>query len=254
MKHHIDLNCDLGESFGAWRMGDDDNAMRHISSANIACGLHAGDPTTMRATVAAAVRYKVAIGAHPSLPDLQGFGRREMQVSPAEVHAMVLYQIGALAAFATAAGARLRHVKPHGALYNMSARDPAIADAIAEAVSGFDAGLILVGLSGSESIKAAERRGLHAANEVFADRRYRADGSLMPRSLPGAVINDMDHAVAQALDLATRGEVVADDGSLVQVQADTLCLHGDRADAADFARRLRLALDAASVDVLALQR
>lgn len=254
MKHHIDLNCDLGESFGAWRMGDDDNAMRHISSANIACGLHAGDPTTMRATVAAAVRYKVAIGAHPSLPDLQGFGRREMQVSPAEVHAMVLYQIGALAAFATAAGARLRHVKPHGALYNMSARDPAIADAIAEAVSGFDAGLILVGLSGSESIKAAERRGLHAANEVFADRRYRADGSLMPRSLPGAVIDDMDHAVAQALDLATRGEVVADDGSLVQVQADTLCLHGDRADAADFARRLRLALDAASVDVLALQR
>lgn len=254
MKHHIDLNCDLGESFGAWRMGDDDNAMRHISSANIACGLHAGDPTTMRATVAAAVRYKVAIGAHPSLPDLQGFGRREMQVSPAEVHAMVLYQIGALSAFATAAGARLRHVKPHGALYNMSARDPAIADAIAEAVSGFDAGLILVGLSGSESIKAAERRGLHAANEVFADRRYRADGSLMPRSLPGAVIDDMDHAVAQALDLATRGEVVADDGSLVQVQADTLCLHGDRADAADFARRLRLALDAASVDVLALQR
>ena len=254
MKHHIDLNCDLGESFGAWRMGDDDNAMRHISSANIACGLHAGDPTTMRATVAAAVRYKVAIGAHPSLPDLQGFGRREMQVSPAEVHAMVLYQIGALSAFATAAGARLRHVKPHGALYNMSARDPAIADAIAEAVSGFDARLILVGLSGSESIKAAERRGLHAANEVFADRRYRADGSLMPRSLPGAVIDDMDHAVAQALDLATRGEVVADDGSLVQVQADTLCLHGDRADAADFARRLRLALDAASVDVVALQR
>ena len=254
MKHHIDLNCDLGESFGAWRMGDDDNAMRHISSANIACGLHAGDPTTMRATVTAAIRYKVAIGAHPSLPDLQGFGRREMQVSPAEVHAMVLYQIGALSAFATAAGARLRHVKPHGALYNMSARDPAIADAIAEAVSGFDARLILVGLSGSESIKAAERRGLHAANEVFADRRYRADGSLMPRSLPGAVIDDMDHAVAQALDLATRGEVVADDGSLVQVQADTLCLHGDRADAADFARRLRLALDAASVDVLALQR
>ena len=254
MKYQIDLNCDLGESFGAWRMGDDDNAMQHISSANIACGMHAGDPTTMRATVAAAVRYKVAIGAHPSLPDLQGFGRREMQVSPAEVHAMVLYQIGALSGFATAAGARLRHVKPHGALYNMSARDPAIADAIAEAVSDFDARLILVGLSGSESIKAAERRGLHAAHEVFADRRYRADGRLMPRSLPGAVIDDIDMAVAQALDLATRGEVVADDGSLLQPQADTLCLHGDRADSADFARRLRLALDAASVDVVALQR
>ena len=253
MKHRIDLNCDLGESFGAWSMGDDDNAMQHISSANIACGFHAGDPAIMRATVAAAVRYTVAIGAHPSLPDLPGFGRREMQVGAADVHAMVLYQIGALSGFATAAGARLRHVKPHGALYNMSARDPMIADAIAEAVADFDARLIVVGLSGSESIKAAELRGLRVAHEVFADRRYRADGSLIPRSHAGAVIDNVDHAVAQALDLATRGEVVADDGSLVQLQADTLCLHGDRADAADFARRLRLALDAASVEVVALQ-
>lgn len=253
MKNQIDLNCDLGESFGAWRMGDDENAMQHISSANIACGFHAGDPATMRATVAAALRYKVAIGAHPSLPDLQGFGRREMQVSAADIHAMLLYQIGALSAFATAAGTRLRHVKPHGALYNMSARDPVIADAVAEAIAGFDPTLILVGLSGSESIKAAERRGLRAAHEVFADRRYRADGSLMPRSQTGAVIDDIDHAVAQALDLATRGEVIADDGSLVQLHADTLCLHGDRADASAFARRLRLALDAASVQIVALR-
>ncbi len=254
MKHRIDLNCDLGESFGAWRKGDDDNAMQHISSVNIACGFHAGDPATMRATVAAAVRYGVAIGAHPSLPDLQGFGRREMQVSAADVHAMVLYQVGALSGFATAAGTSLTHVKPHGALYNMSARDPVVADAIAEAVAAFDASLILVGLSGSESIKAAERRGLRVAHEVFADRRYRADGSLMPRSVPGAVIDDIDQAVAQALHLATRGEVVADDGSLVQLAADTLCLHGDRADAAEFARRLRLALDAASIAVVALRR
>lgn len=254
MKHRIDLNCDLGESFGAWRMGDDDNAMQHISSANIACGFHAGDAATMRATVAAAVRYNVSIGAHPSLPDLQGFGRREMRVSAADVHAMVLYQIGALSAFTKAAGTQLNHVKPHGALYNMSARDPVIADAIAEAVMDFDATLILVGLSGSESITAAEKRGLRVAHEVFADRRYRTDGSLMPRSQPGAVIDDIDHAVAQALDLATRGEVVADDGSLVQLQADTLCLHGDRVDAAEFARRLRLALDAASVEVVALKR
>ncbi|MFZ2236727.1 MAG: 5-oxoprolinase subunit PxpA [Dokdonella sp.] len=254
MKHRIDLNCDIGESFGAWRMGDDDNAMQHISSANIACGFHAGDPATMRATVAAAMRYKVTIGAHPSLPDLQGFGRREMQVSAADVHAMVLYQVGALSGFTTAAGARLSHVKPHGALYNMSARDPVVADAIAEAVADFDSTLIFVGLSGSESIKAAERRGLPVAHEVFADRRYRADGSLMPRSVPGAVIDDIDQAVAQALDLATRGQVVADDGSLVQLQADTLCLHGDREDAAEFARRLRLALDAASVEVIALER
>ena len=253
MKNRIDLNCDLGESFGAWRMGDDDEAMQHISSANIACGFHAGDPATMRATVAAAVRYHVAIGAHPSLPDLQGFGRREMQVSAADVHAMVLYQVGALSGFVTAAGARLSHVKPHGALYNMSARDPVVADAIAEAVADFDSTLILVGLSGSESIKAAERRGLRVAHEVFADRRYRADGSLMPRSFAGAVINDIDQAVSQALNLATRGEVLANDGSLIRLAVDTLCLHGDREDAAEFARRLRLALDAASVEVVALQ-
>ena len=254
MKHQIDLNCDLGESYGAWRMGDDDNAMQHISSANIACGFHAGDPATMRATVAAALRYGVAIGAHPSLPDLQGFGRREMQVSAADVHAIVLYQVGALCAFATAAGARLSHVKPHGALYNMSARDPVVADAIAEAVSDFDSTLMLVGLSGSESIKAAERRGLRVAHEVFADRRYRVDGSLMARSMPGAMINDIDQAIAQALNLATRAEVVADDGSVIQLAVDTLCLHGDREDAAEFARRLRLALDAASVEVVAFQR
>lgn len=254
MKNRIDLNCDLGEAFGAWRMGDDDNAMQHISSANIACGFHAGDPATMRATVAAAVRYGVAIGAHASLPDLQGFGRREMQVSAAEVHAMVLYQVGALSGFATAAGARLSHVKPHGALYNMSARDPIIADAIAEAVVDFDPTLILVGLSGSESIRASERRGLRVAHEVFADRRYRADGSLMPRSGAGAVIGDIDQAVSQALDLATRGEVVADDGCLIKLAVDTLCLHGDRDDAAEFARRLRLGLDAASVEVIALGR
>ncbi len=253
MKHRIDLNCDLGESFGAWRMGDDANAMQHISSANIACGFHAGDPATMRATVAAAVRYGVAIGAHPSLPDLQGFGRREMQVSAADVHAMVLYQVAALSGFATAAGARLSHVKPHGALYNMSARNPVVADAIAEAVADFDSTLILVGLSGSESIKAAERRGLRVAHEVFADRRYREDGSLMPRSFAGAVINDIDQAVSQALNLATRGEVIANDGSMIRLAVDTLCLHGDREDAAEFARRLRLALDAASVEVVALQ-
>ena len=254
MKHQIDLNCDLGESYGAWRMGDDDNAMQHISSASIACGFHAGDPATMRATVAAALRYGVAIGAHPSLPDLQGFGRREMQVSAADVHAIVLYQVGALCAFATAAGARLSHVKPHGALYNMTARDPVVADAIAEAVSDFDSTLMLVGLSGSESIKAAERRGLRVAHEVFADRRYRVDGSLMARSMAGAMINDIDQAIAQALNLATRAEVVADDGSVIQLAVDTLCLHGDREDAAEFARRLRLALDAASVEVVAFQR
>lgn len=249
----IDLNCDLGESYGAWRMGDDDAAMQHISSANIACGFHAGDPATMRKTIAAAVRHEVAIGAHPSLPDLQGFGRREMAVSADEVRDLVLYQMGALAAFAQAAGVRLSHVKPHGALYNMAARDSRLADAMATAVRSFDPGLILIGLSGSELPAAGARAGLRVAHEVFSDRRYRADGSLVPRSVAGAVIDDIDTAIEQALRIATCGEVLADDGSVVVVQADTLCLHGDRADAAEFARRLHAALETASVRIRPLQ-
>ena len=247
----IDLNCDLGESFGAWTMGADAAVLGCISSANIACGFHAGDPTTMRRTVAEARRLGVAIGAHPSLPDLQGFGRREMQVAPDEVEAMLLYQIGALAAFARAAGTRLAHVKPHGALYNMAARDAALADAIARAVHTFDPGLRLVGLAGSELPRAGERAGLRVAHEAFVDRRYEADGSLTPRRHADAVIHDVDAAIAQALELACHGRVRCRDGSLLTVGADTLCVHGDRADAAPFARRLRDALDAAGVAVAA---
>ncbi|MEO7917710.1 MAG: 5-oxoprolinase subunit PxpA [Dokdonella sp.] len=249
----IDLNCDLGESFGAWKMGDDEGALKHISSANIACGFHAGDPATMRRTVAAAIRHDVAIGAHPSLPDLQGFGRREIAISASEVHDLILYQIGALAAFAKAEGGTLSHVKPHGALYNMAARDVSLADAVADAVRDFDSNLILVGLSGSELPAAGERAGLRVAHEVFSDRRYRADGSLLPRSDAGAVIDDIAEAIDQALRLATRGEVVTDDGSVLAVRADTLCLHGDRPTAAEFASRLRVALDTASINVVALR-
>ena len=249
MTNTIDLNCDMGESFGAWTMGDDAAVLAHVTSANIACGFHAGDPDTMQRTVASAVAAGVAIGAHVSLPDLQGFGRREMKISASEAHAMTLYQIGALAAFVRAASTRLHHVKPHGALYNMAARDAALADAIAQAVRDFDPALVLVGLAGSELPRAGERAGLAVAHEAFTDRRYERDGTLTPRRETGAVIHDVDAAVAQAVAIATRGVVTARDGSVVAVQADTLCVHGDRPDAVIFAQRLRTALEDAGVHV-----
>ncbi len=238
----IDLNCDLGESFGAWSMGNDKAVLGFISSANIACGFHAGDANTMLRTTRAAAANGVAIGAHPSLPDLQGFGRREMQISSDEVHALVLYQVGALAAFARVAGTRLTHVKPHGALYNMAARDATLADAIAGAVKVFDAGLLLVGLAGSELPRAGMRAGLRVAHEAFADRRYRRDGSLVSRREPDAVIHDIDAAVKQALAIVVQGKVTAQDGSVFELRADTICVHGDRPDAAQFAEQLRDAL------------
>jgi UPF0271 protein len=245
----VDLNCDLGESFGAWTMGADAAVMPWISSANIACGFHAGDPDTMRHTLELAVRARVAVGAHVSLPDLAGFGRREMRVSPDEAYAMTLYQIGALAGFARAAGARLRHVKPHGALYNMAARDALLAAAIAQAVRDFDARLILVGLCASALTDAGEKIGLVVAHEAFADRRYEDDGSLTPRREPDAVITDIDTAIAQALAIVTRGEVTTRSGATRTLVADTLCVHGDRSDAAIFARRLHDALVAAGVAI-----
>jgi 5-oxoprolinase (ATP-hydrolysing) subunit A len=248
----IDLNCDLGESFGAWRMGQDDAVLDYISSANVACGFHAGDASVMQRTVQAAMARGVAIGAHPSLPDLQGFGRREMQISADEAHALVLYQTGALSAFAVAAGTRLTHVKPHGALYNMAARDAQLADAIAGAVRDFDAGLILVGLAGSELPRAGSRLGLRVAHEAFADRRYRSDGSLVSRREPDAVIHDIDAAVAQAVAIAIEGRVTARDGTPVVIAADTICVHGDRPDAAEFAHRLQAGLVAAGVAIAAL--
>jgi UPF0271 protein len=252
MKRSIDLNCDMGESFGVWTMGDDGAVLMHVTSANVACGFHAGDPDTMRRTVALAIRAGVAIGAHVSLPDLQGFGRREIRVSSDETHALTLYQLGALAAFARAAGTRLHHVKPHGALYNMAARDAALADAIAGAVRDFDPALILVGLANSELPRAGTRAGLAVAHEAFADRRYERDGALTPRREADAVIHEVDAAVAQAVAIATQGVVAARDGSVLALHADTLCVHGDRPDAAVFARRLREALENAGMCVQAV--
>ena len=247
MTRRIDLNSDIGESFGAWSMGDDAGVLAHVTSANVACGFHAGDPDTMRRTVELAARANVAIGAHVSLPDLQGFGRREMKLGADEAYALTLYQIGALAGFARAAGTRLRHVKPHGALYNMAARDAALADAIARATRDFDAALILVGLADGELPRAGERAGLAVAHEAFADRRYQADGTLTPRREADAVIKDVDAAVAQALAIAARGEVATREGGVLRLRADTLCVHGDRTGAGVFAARLRAALDVAGL-------
>ena len=245
----IDINSDLGESFGAWRMGDDAALLAIVSSANIACGFHGGDPDIMRGTVALAVQHDVSIGAHVSLPDLQGFGRREMAVTPNEAYAMTLYQVGALHAFAKAAGTRLRHVKPHGALYNMAARDAALAAAIARAIRDFDPSLRLFGLANSALIDAGVAAGLPVASEAFADRRYRSDGSLQPRREPDAVIQESDEAIAQAMAMAREGQVCAVDGSIVALQADTLCVHGDGSHAVAFARQLRAALEAADIGI-----
>ena len=250
----IDLNADLGESFGAWRMGDDAGVMPWITSANIACGFHAGDPSIMRATVALCIEHGVAIGAHTSLPDLQGFGRREMKILPNDVYAQTLYQLGALHAFVCAAGTHLHHVKPHGALYNMAARDHALAYAIAAAVRDFNPTLILMGLAGSALVEAGRAAGLRVQREGFCDRRYRADGSLTPRSEAGAVIEDIDDAVAQAVSIATVTETTAGDGSKVRIEADSLCVHGDRANAAAFAEHLHRALAGAGVQIAAATR
>ena len=248
----IDLNCDCGESFGSWTMGDDAAILAHVTSANIACGGHAGDPLVMRRTVARAHGQGVAIGAHPGYPDLQGFGRRSLALSPDEASAWVLAQIGALAAIARAEGALLAHVKPHGALYNDAARNPALAQAIARAVASFDAGLTLVGLAGSLLIAAGQAAGLAVAREAFADRAYEADGSLRDRRLPGALIHDEQVALAQTISIARDGFVTAYNGEQIAVQAETICLHGDAPGAAARAARLRAGLAEAGIAVRAL--
>lgn len=245
----IDLNVDCGESFGAWTLGDDAAVLRHVTSANIACGGHAGDPGVMRRTLRLCRELGVSAGAHPGYPDLQGFGRRALPMSPDEIADSVLAQLGALEALARAEGVKLTHVKPHGALYNRAAADRAVADAIAGAVAAFDRGLILVGLAGSQLIEAGRAAGLRVAREAFADRAYEADGSLRARHLPGALIEDTVQGVAQALGIALRGEVTGWDGSCVRLEADTLCIHGDTPGAAARAEQLRRALEQGGVAV-----
>jgi UPF0271 protein len=251
MSVRIDLNCDMGESFGAWTMGHDIEILDFVTSANIACGFHAGDPQTMHRTVEAALARGVAVGAHPGLPDLQGFGRRAMALSAAEAHDLVVYQVGALAGFARALGGRVSHVKAHGALYNMAARDRALAEAIAQAVADIDPDLALFGLAGSEMIRAAEKLGLRAVDEVFADRTYQDDGSLTPRGRRDAMIEDIETAVLQIRRMITDGVVRSVTGTDVAVRAGTLCIHGDQPGASQFARRIRSELGQAGIDVRA---
>jgi|SRR6185503_5065449 len=234
----IDLNCDMGEAFGNYPMPNDEKLLDYISSASIACGFHAGDPNVMQTTVNAAVKKGVAIGAHPGLPDLQGFGRREMQVSPKEVYQMVLYQVGALHAFVKAAGGRLNHVKAHGALYNMAGRDPLLARAIVDAVHDFDPGLILFALANSEMVVAAKKTGLAYASEVFADRTYQDNGSLTPRTQPNALITDEKQSLAQAMMMVNKQQVLSANQKIIPLKADTLCLHGDGAHAVEFAKTI----------------
>lgn len=247
----IDLNADVGESYGPWVMGADEELIPLVSSINVACGAHAGDPLVMARTVELARRHGVGLGAHPGYPDRDGFGRRELAMTVPELRASLLAQLGALAAFAHDAGLRLRHVKPHGALYNRAAHDRAVADTIAAAVADFDAELVLVGLAGSELVKAGRRRRLAVANEAFADRAYEADGSLRSRALPGALLDTAEAAAEQALSIATLHQVIAHDGSPVKVRADTICIHGDTPAAAEYARAIRDALGAAGVAIAA---
>jgi UPF0271 protein len=232
-------------------MGQDAALMDSISSANVACGFHAGDPGAMRATVALAREKGVAIGAHPGFQDLVGFGRREMKATPAEVEDLVLYQVSALAGMASAQGVRLQHVKAHGALYNMACRDRALADAIARAVAAFDRSLILFGLPNSELLHAGAAAGLSVAAEVFADRAYDPDGSLTSRTKPGSVIHDTSKVVERAINMVRDKQVIAVDGSTVSLQADTICLHGDTPGAADHAKAVRRGLEAAGIEVRA---
>ncbi|RKO68038.1 LamB/YcsF family protein [Desulfofundulus salinus] len=245
----VDLNADVGESFGAYKIGMDEEVIKYISSANIACGLHAGDPVVMEKTINLAAEYGVGVGAHPGYPDLQGFGRRNMALSPAEVKAYVMYQIGAIMSFARAAGVRVVHVKPHGALYNIAAKDPSIALAIVEAIKAVDEELILLALAGSEMVKAARAAGLKVAQEVFADRAYNADGTLVARSKPGAVIHDPGTAIPRAVRMVTEGKVTAINGEEVSIEADSICVHGDNPQAIEFVRKLRKALEAAGVSI-----
>jgi len=247
--HQVDLNCDLGESFGAYHLGNDEAILPFFTSANIACGFHAGDPAIMKKTVHLALENKVAIGAHPGFPDLVGFGRRNLAISPTEAYDLVVYQIGALWAFVQAAGGVLHHVKPHGALYNMAAQNKDLAEAIAEAIYKVDARMILYGLANSELILAGQKIGLKVAQEVFADRTYQPNGTLTPRHLPQALILDPAEAVKQVIRMITQNKVLSQTGEAIPIQADTVCIHGDGPHALNFATHLHQALTRAGITV-----
>lgn len=249
MNDRIDLNCDMGESFGAYRIGADEDVFPFITSANVACGFHGGDPSVMRTTLARARQRGVAVGAHPGFQDLIGFGRRNMDATPDEIYDLVVYQIGALLGFANAAGMTLQHVKAHGALYNMAVVKAELAAAIAHAVHDVDRGLVLFGLPGSHLISEGRAAGLATAGEAFADRNYMPDGTLVSRRRPDAQVHDAEEAVARAIRMVREGKVRTIDGTDIALEVDTICIHGDGAHAAEFAQRLRSGFEEAGIDV-----
>lgn len=250
--YQIDLNCDLGESFGCYRLGQDAQVIPWITSANVACGYHASDPVVMERTIAMAKEAGIQVGAHPGFPDLMGFGRRNMQVSYEEAKAYTLYQVGALDGFCRAKGMTLQHVKPHGALYNMAAKDAGLAEAICRAVQEYDSNLILMALSGSEMIKAAESMGLSAASEVFADRAYEEDGTLVNRRKDGAMITDEEEAIFRVIRMVKEKKVQAITGKDIPIRADSVCVHGDGEKALAFVRRIREALEKEGIRICSL--
>ena len=243
MAFKVDLNCDLGESFGNYKIGGDDKIIPLISSTNVACGFHAGDPVVMKKTIETAKKNNIGIGAHPGFLDLMGFGRREMKISIDEAKAYVLYQLGALGAFCKSEGVKLQHVKPHGALYNMAAKDYKLSRAICEAVAEFDNSLIILGLSGSETLKAAKDLGLKYASEVFADRAYEEDGSLVARSKEGAMIHDENEAIERVIKMIKEQKVISITRKEIPIKADSICVHGDGEKALLFVRRIREKLE-----------
>ncbi len=248
----VDLNSDLGESFGNYTIGLDESVIMSVSSVNIACGWHAGDALMMEKTVALAKKHGVGIGAHPGYPDLMGFGRRNMAVTPKEVKAYVKYQLGALIGFALSTGEKIQHVKPHGAMYNMAALDNSLAKAIAEAIYEIDKNIIFLGLANSEMIKVGETIGLKVASEVFADRAYNSDGTLVSRNIPGAVIHDTQLAIERVVRMVKEGKVTSIDGKDIDVRAQSICVHGDNPKAVNFTKEIRRQLENEGVIVSSL--
>lgn len=252
--YKVDLNSDLGESFGRYTIGMDERILASITSANVACGYHASDPVVMDKTVKNAKEKQVRVGAHPGFPDLMGFGRRNMDVTPEEAKAYTLYQIGALASFCKANGITLQHVKPHGAMYNMAAKDYQLSKAICEAIYEFDPNLIVMGLSGGELVRAAKDMGLRTALEVFADRAYEEDGSLVNRRKEGAMITDEEVAIQRVVRMIKEGKVTAITGKDIDIKADSICVHGDGEKALAFVERIRATLESEGIEICSLDQ
>jgi UPF0271 protein len=253
LKPKVDINCDLGESYGQFKIGCDEDVMPHITSANVACGFHAGDPMVMRHSVELAKRHKVAVGAHPGFPDLMGFGRREMSLSQEEIRSYVIYQTGALQALTKTLGMKLQHVKPHGALYSMAMKDSGLAKAIAEGVAAFDSDLIVLAQAKSEMAKAANKAGLRVAYEVFSDRAYNRDGSLVSRAASGAVMEDPKIVTKRAVEMVKNKRVVAVDGKVADLgEVHTICVHGDNLKAVALVKALRKGLEAEGISVVSV--